>query len=124
MEVTVVNRTPERAERLARDLGARLGSDADPYDLLVNATSVGMHPAADATPIEALRLREGGTVFDVVYRPLATRLIEQARARGCRTVDGLGMLIHQAIEQLAIWSGRHADPIPLRRAAEAALLDP
>ncbi len=123
MEVRVQNRTAARAEQLARDLGAQAGapSDAGPPDLLVNATSVGMDPEPDATPFPTEQLNAHTTVFDTVYRPLETRLLREARARGCPTQDGLDMLVHQAVEQLRIWSGQQADPALLREAAVRAL---
>jgi len=121
MEVRIVNRTAARAERVAADLGARVGSLDDPWELLVNATSVGMSPDAESTPAPAAALRPGALVFDTVYRPLETRLLREARARGCRVQDGLEMLVHQAVEQIRIWSGKRADATLLRRAALDAL---
>jgi shikimate dehydrogenase len=117
LEVTVVNRSRARAEQLVRELGGRVGTLDQPFDLLVNATSVGMSPDVDATPAPAAALRSEATIFDTVYRPLETRLLREARARGCRTQDGLDMLVHQAVEQIRIWSGRTADPALLRQAA-------
>ena len=61
------------------------------------------------------------TVLDAVYRPLETRLLREARERGCRALDGLDWLVHQAVEQVRLWSGATADPLALRRAAEAEL---
>jgi len=124
VEVVVSNRTHARAERLARELGARTGTLAEPWDLLVNATSVGMSPDDASTPAPAESLRPGALVFDTVYRPLETRLLREARARGCRTQDGLAMLVHQAVEQIRLWSGKRADPDVLRRAALDALRSP
>ncbi len=121
MEVVVVNRTAARAERLVAELGGRIGALDEPCDLLVNATPVGMAPEAGATPVPAERLQPGATVFDLVYRPLETRLLREARERGCRTQDGLDMLVYQAVEQIRLWSGKSADPESLRHAAEAAL---
>jgi shikimate 5-dehydrogenase len=80
-----------------------------------------MSPHADATPAPAESLRPGALVFDTVYRPLETRLLREARARGCRVQDGLEMLVHQAVEQIRIWSGKRADAGALRRAALDAL---
>ena len=121
LEVAIANRTPERAARVAADLGARVASVDEPYDLLVNATPVGLHPDVEGLPIPVAALRKGTAVFDSVYRPLETRLLREAAARGCRTVDGLGMLVHQAAEQVRLWSGRAPDPERLRRAALEAL---
>ena len=117
LEVNVVNRSAGRAERLAAQLGASVGTLDEPWDLLVNTTPLGMHPDTDATPVEAERLRPGAIVFDTVYRPLETRLLREARGRGCGTQDGLDMLVHQAREQLRLWCGQAPDPAPLRRAA-------
>ena len=121
MEVTVSNRTPERARRLAQELGARTQAQPKAPDLLVNATPLGMDPNPGDTPCPSGRLAPETTVFDTVYRPLETRLLREARERGCRTQDGLDMLVHQAVEQLRLWSGRSADPVQLRGAAEEAL---
>ncbi len=118
VEVTVVGRTAARAERLAADLGARVGSLEDPYDLLVHATPVGMAPEVEGLPVDPSALRPGTLVFDTVYRPLETRLLREARARGCRTQDGLDLLVHQAVEQIRLWTGRSPDAALLRRAAE------
>jgi shikimate dehydrogenase len=120
-QVSVVNRTRARAETLAAELGARVGSATDPFDVLVNATSVGMTPDAGSTPLAAQALRKGALVFDTVYRPLETRLLREARERGCRLQDGLDMLVHQAVEQIRIWSGLGADASLLRAAALEAL---
>ncbi len=121
LEVGVVNRTRAHALALVAELGGRVGSLDDPFDLLVNATSVGMSPDVDGTPAPIAALRSDATVFDTVYRPLETRLLREARARGCRTQDGLDMLVHQAVEQLRIWSGLRTDAGLLRRTALAAL---
>jgi shikimate dehydrogenase len=121
LDVAVVNRTRERAERLAEDLGARLGRLDEDWDLLVNTTPLGMQPDVDASAVPAEALRPGATVLDAVYRPLETRLLREARERGCHALDGLDWLVHQAVEQVRLWSGATADPSALRRAAEAEL---
>lgn len=117
--VTVLNRTPRRAEALAAQLGAQ-GAGAleelarTPHDVLVNTTSVGLR--REATPVEAAAIRPGAVVMDAVYDPERTRLLRDAEARGARTVSGKWMLVYQAAEQLALWSGREA---PLEVMAEA-----
>jgi shikimate dehydrogenase len=121
MDVAVSGRTKERAERLARNLGARAGSVEEPWDLLVNATPVGMAPRTDESPLPASALRPRALVFDTVYRPLETRLLRDARERGCRTQDGLGMLVHQAVEQVRLWTGKTPDASRMRRTAERAV---
>jgi len=112
--VHVLNRTPERARQLARELGAQAaGSLADlartPHDVLVNTTSVGLRE--DVSPVEAGALRAGTIVMDAVYEPLRTRLLRDAEARGARTISGKWMLVHQAAEQFRLFSGRDA-PLP------------
>jgi shikimate dehydrogenase len=119
--VRIVNRSLDRAARLAEALGAEVGALDDTYALLVNATSVGMAPHGDATPVPAAYLRPGALVFDAVYQPLETRLLREARAAGCRTQDGLDMLVHQAVEQVRLWSGRTPTAAELRAAAEGSL---
>jgi shikimate dehydrogenase len=109
-DVTVSNRTPERADGLARALGVRtLAWDAAPsalgdFALLVNATSLGMagHPPV-AFDLSAASDRL--SVADLVYVPLETALLAAARARGLRAVDGLGMLLHQARAGFHAWFG-------------------
>ncbi|MCP4007324.1 MAG: shikimate dehydrogenase [bacterium] len=117
MHVTVVNRSAERAERVARELGAEVGTLEDPFDLLVNTTPLGMSPDLDSTPAAREVLRPDSTVFDTVYRPLETRLLREAASVGCRVQDGLDMLIHQAVEQVRLWCGRAPDAENLRAAA-------
>ena len=102
MEVTVLARTPEKAERLASRFGCRSGPlpsfrVLDP-DVVVNATPVGMLPDRSSL-LTGEDLREGMTVFDLVYTPPETLLISLARRAGCRVIPGTEMFIHQAREQ-------------------------
>jgi len=111
-ELLICNRSPERAERLAADLGTRAKPLAwaqraealAGVGLLVNSTSLGMtgHPPLDL-PLD--QLSAGALVTDLVYTPLETGLLAAARARGCATVDGLGMLLHQARPGFQAWFG-------------------
>jgi shikimate dehydrogenase len=82
--------------------------------ILVNATSVGMTPDADSTPIDADLLRPGLAVFDVVYNPLRTRLLRDAEAAGAETVSGIEMLAWQGALAFEKWTGREA-PLDLMR---------
>ena len=109
--VRVLNRSPERARHLADELGAEtagaLGDLArEPYDLLVNTTSVGLR--VDASPVDSGALRAGTVVMDAVYDPERTRLLREAESRGARTVSGRWMLIHQAAEQVRLLTGQEA----------------
>lgn len=109
--VRLANRTAERAETLARELPGlstipwrdRAAAVAD-VALLVNTTSLGMG-GATPPPIDIASTRGAPVVADIVYTPLHTELLTAARARGLRTVDGLGMLLHQACFGFAAWFG-------------------
>jgi len=121
--VAVLNRTPERARALADALGAEEGGSLEElprraHDVLVNCTSVGL--GEDATPVPAEALRPGALVMDTVYAPERTRLLRDAEARGARPLPGKWMLVHQAAEQLRLWSGREAPLDAMARAFDAA----
>lgn len=113
--IRVANRTRARAEALAAAFGPRVevrdweaaGAIAEGAALVVNATSLGMagQPPLDVT-LEGLD--PGAVVNDLVYVPLETSLLAAARARGCTVVDGLGMLIHQAVPGFERWFGAAA----------------
>ncbi len=123
--VTVTDVDRARAESLAGDLGIEalpLASLAQcPATMLINATPVGMAPNADALPIAPDLLGRFALVMDIVYRPLATRLLQEAKARGCATIDGLQMLIHQGAAQFELWTGQQAPLEVMSQAAYAAL---
>lgn len=117
--VSVLNRSAKRAEDVARELGAGSAGPLEQlrglaYDVLVNATSVGL--GSDASPVDRDWLRPGAVVLDAVYEPAETRLLRDARARGALAIGGKWMLVHQAGEQLRLWSG--CEP-PLDAMAEA-----
>lgn len=111
-EITLVNRTFARAQRLAQELGSPVTATAwenlteklQTADLLINATSSGMagQPPLD---IDLAGLAPGAVVADVIYVPLETPLLRAARLRGHRVVPGLGMLLHQAVEGFERWFG-------------------
>jgi shikimate dehydrogenase len=111
-EVRVFNRTRARAEALARQLGPRVTvcdwetREADSRDaaVLVNTTSIGLS-GAGSLGIDLSGFNADCVVSDIVYVPLETELLAQARARGLRTVDGLGMLLHQAVPGFETWFG-------------------
>lgn len=125
IDITVLNRTPERAEQaasLAAVASPGIVSDLGRADIVVNATSVGMGDD-DGYPCNPELLHAGQVVTDLIYHPLETRWLAAAAGRGCRIVDGLGMLVHQAALQQRIWLGDDAviDTMAMRSAAEAAL---
>lgn len=118
--VTVFNRTPQRAQVLAHELRCawkpweqRVGTDAD---VVVNCTSVGMHPGEGASPLAPEVLQPGQVVFDAVYNPPQTRLLRDARRCGCRVVSGVDMFIGQAAAQFRLWHARCAPTATMRSA--------
>ncbi len=121
--IAVVNRSFERGEVAARLAGpiARLGAAADiaTADLVVNATSLGM--GTSEVPFDPSLLRSSQVIADLVYHPLETALLIAARASGAVAVDGLGMLVHQAVLQQQLWTGVRPDPAVMRAAAEQEL---
>ena len=126
-ELWLVNRTTARAEELAAEIRARfpavevaVGYPATDVEIILNATSVGLKPA-DGLPLDPARfpLRRADGVYDMVYRPASTPLWVAARAAGCRTANGLGMLLHQGAAALELWSGQPAPLGVMRTALEA-----
>ncbi len=119
--LVVANRTVERGERLAAELGAEFRGLDDleglAYAAAVNATPLGMSPRTSRTPLAAELIRPGTVIFDTVYNPLATRLLREAKKRGARAVDGIGMFVEQAAAQILQWTGRKAWPRLMREAA-------
>ncbi|MET0145537.1 MAG: shikimate dehydrogenase [Ilumatobacteraceae bacterium] len=121
-DIAVLNRTAQRAvEAAALATVARVGTmdDLAAADVVVDATSVGM--GVDEVAFDPLLLRSGQIVADLVYHPLRTALLHAAEGAGCHIVDGLGMLVHQAVLQQELWTGRRPDPAVMRAAAEAEL---
>jgi shikimate dehydrogenase len=107
--LTIVDFDRKRAERLAAALDAEVGElDLADADGVVNATPAGM-VGHGGTPVPASRLRRELWVADVVYRPLETQLLRDARALGCRTLDGGGMVVLQAAGSFELFTGRSAD---------------
>ncbi len=121
--VTVAARRREAASALAEDLGvtsAAMPPEPGSWDVLVNATSAGMHPRVNETPLPGARF-DGALVYDLIYNPRETRLLREAAAAGCATLDGLAMLVAQAERQFECWTGRRPAPGVMRRAADRRL---
>lgn len=125
--VQLVNRTMANAAALAAHLGPRVTAHGPASlaallprcGLLVNTTSLGM--AGQPLAIDLAPLRPGAVVCDIVYVPLETPLLQDAAARGHRTVDGLGMLLHQAVPGFAHWFG--VTPTVTRELRELVMAD-
>ncbi len=118
-EVCILNRSPERAVRLAKEMSERPGgtvcaggleriTEKAPWaELIVQTTQVGMWPATDASVWpEDVSFRPGQVLYDVIYRPEETSIMKQARAGGAKAFNGLGMLLRQGAEAFRLWTGR------------------
>lgn len=122
-EVRLFNRTRDRADRVAASFGAKVKAfdwsereiRSRDVGLLVNTTSLGMR-SADALEMDVSRLDSNCVVADIVYVPLVTPLLAAAKARGLATVDGLGMLLHQAVPGFERWFGVRPEVTPELRA--------
>jgi shikimate dehydrogenase len=121
-EVSVWNRTPRRAEVIARDLGVRAVEAPEPADVLVNCTSVGLRGEREQLAqlwLTRDRLRDYRWVVDLVYRTGSTQLLAAAKELGAYTVDGLEVLVAQGALSLERWTGREAPLDVMGRAARA-----
>lgn len=116
-----------KAEAVAAEIQKRspqtcvtVGYPDEPVDLLVQATPLGLKPD-DPFPLDEshFALRQARAVYDMIYRPAETPLLTAARAAGCRTANGLGMLLYQGVRALEIWTGRLGPVAEMRRALEA-----
>jgi shikimate dehydrogenase len=114
----VVNRSKEKGQALCKELGCdylpissllRMKAGELEADILINATSLGMYPRDGETPVPKELLKKGMMVMDIVYEPLKTKLLREAKEKGCITVDGLEMLIRQGMAQFEIWTGRRPE---------------
>jgi len=123
-ELFLVNRTQSKAGSIAAEIRKRyprvriqIGYPRGEVDLAINATSLGL-AAADPLPVDGKQftLRQARAVYDLIYRPAETPLLRAARAAGCRTANGLSMLLHQGAKALEIWSGRPAPVEAMRQA--------
>ena len=119
--VTIFNRTSERARKLAADLELRYGGalgdfDAGAFDIVVNATAAGFR-APDISPLEG-RLASHLIVMDAAFLPVNTKLVRDAKALGCKTINGTRMMLHQAGKQVELYTEM---PAPIE-AMESALM--
>lgn len=130
-ELTIVNRSASRGKELAALLTDKVrvktnlvAWDQDyvvpeGVDIVINATSIGLFPDVDARlALDVNSLRSGMVVADVIPNPPKTRLVRDATARGCKVIDGLGMLVNQGIIGVHYWSGIEPDAAVMRKALE------
>ena len=133
-EIVILNRTVNRARKLALEIyesakimpkvrhlsELNLKTEINEADILINATSIGMHPNDETSPIKKKYLNSDIVVFDLVYSPIETKLLKDAKSLGAVTVDGLSMLVHQGAASFEIWTGKKA---PIEIMMKAALRD-
>jgi shikimate dehydrogenase len=134
--VTILNRQQELdwaediAQLIRKDLGkevkvlelGQLAGAIENVDILINATSVGMSPAAEESPVSAHLLNKIPAVFDIVYNPMETRLLREAKAAGARVIGGVDMLAWQGALAFEKWTGQKA-PLDLMRGEAVKMLE-
>ena len=126
--VTVVNRDASRGEELTALLNEKTPANSEfiqwngtfsipaGTDVVVNATSVGLYPDVDARlAIDVDTLTPEMVVADVIPNPLETNLTQDARAKGCTVINGLGMLVNQGVISVKYWTGVDVEPEPMRK---------
>jgi shikimate dehydrogenase len=131
--ITIVNRSPERGQQLVDLLNEKVRVPAKliawegdyqvpaETDVVINATSIGLSNAEARVPLAVETLESDMVVADVIFNPPETRLLRDAKSRGCQTLDGLGMLVNQAVIAFRVWTGLDADPEVMREALEEFL---
>lgn len=129
-ELVILNRTVEKAEVLAAFLRERFDKkvtanrllpevvekELSNSDVLINATSIGMHPQADRSLISPSWMKSELCVMDTVYSPLETELLKNAKSAGAKTVSGVDMLVHQGAASFEIWTKQ---PAPIQTMKQA-----
>lgn len=129
-QLIVSNRSKKRGEGLSKELECdylptsslvRMKAGELEADVVINATSLGMVPRDGETPIPKKLLKEGMMVMDIVYQPLLTRLLREAKEKGCLTVNGLEMFIRQGVAQSEIWTGKKLEIKQMRKGFLRAL---
>ncbi len=121
--LTIVNRSHDAGKKLASKFQGRFIPLADTRsiadlsaDIVINTTAVGMHPSVDQTPLPSDCLTPGSLVMDVVYTPLETRFLTEAKQQGCTTIDGLSMFLNQGAAQFQLWTDIFPDIEIMRQA--------
>lgn len=134
-EIIIANRTEERAIKLAEVISEiavqgtvtgtglfGIGHILQEADILINTTTLGMFPKTDVSIVSARDLHPNLTVFDIVYNPLETKLLKEAKASGAKTVSGTLMLVYQGAEAFRLWTGVEAPVEIMKKALLGALL--
>ncbi|MCP4350416.1 MAG: shikimate dehydrogenase [Desulfobacterales bacterium] len=110
--VTIVNRSADKGEKLAKALGSDFCplSELDKLKcrILINTTPLGMVPDIETTPVQKKKLEKNMVVMDIVYNPLKTQLLKDAEEMGCVVIDGVSMFVYQGAFQFELWTGKKA----------------
>lgn len=131
--ITIVNRSEARGAELVVLLREKLKLDAELVvwsgdyavptgtDVVINGTSIGLYAPEARLALDLTSLKPGMVVADVVFSPVRTKFLDDASARGCRAIDGLGMLVNQGIVGVEYWTGITPDAAVMRKALETAM---
>ena len=117
---SIESKTPCKGVELVPSGDKAVGKALARADVFIDATPLGMHEG-DLPSINTAHLRPETLVVDLAYNPPETRLLAEAKARGCRTLNGLGMLLFQGVEAFELWTGREAPVEAMRRALHQAI---
>ena len=130
-KITIVNRSEDRGTELVALLREKVNVETefvkwdgdysvpDGTDVVINATSIGLFPDVDARiALDTDTIKSGMVVADVIPNPPETRLVREARSKGCKVIDGLGMLVNQGVIGIKYWTGIDPDPNVMRKALE------
>lgn len=125
--LSIYNRTQENAKKIIDDFGGKSGPldspDIAKADIIINATSVGMHPETDKSPISKSLMNPEQIVFDAIHTPALTQLQKDAQDIGAKTISGREMFIYQGIEQFRLYTGIELDEQIVRKQLEKAMAD-
>jgi len=119
--VTLFARNPEKAQLFQASCESLATAVFSDYDLVINATPLGSGDFVDQTPTTADQLRGARLAYDLIYNPIETRFLKEARSAGCQTLGGLEMLVAQAAIQFELWTEKKPSPAVMHDAAVAAL---
>lgn len=131
--ITIVNRSEARGAELVSLLRDKLKLEAElvvwngdysvpaETDIVINGTSIGLYEPEAKLALDLNSLKPGMVVADVVFNPVRTRFLDDAAARGCRALDGLGMLVNQGIVGVQYWTGITPDAVVMRKALESSM---
>jgi len=129
-QLIIANRSRDRGEALSRELKChfkpmsslvKMEAGELEADVVINATSLGMVPRERETPLPKKLLRKGMMVMDIVYEPLQTKLLREAKEKGCLTINGLEMLVRQGVAQCMIWTGKRPEIGQIKKDLRRAL---